>query len=145
LSKDFNDLLDSAQLPFIAAVELSYLSRESQRDLAEILYKNPELKIDIKKAAQLREFSESNKNNKDNQLTPKIIENILLGISIKKRNRASLPVQSIKIKGKILSKYFKPEHKPEEIEAKIIEAIEFYMAHINENPKINRNKYLTST
>jgi ParB family chromosome partitioning protein len=125
LSKDFNDILDSGKLPFIAAVELSYIPDSDQNNLSNILKQNPELKVDIKKAELLREFS----NNEE--LTPKIIEDILLGIAIKNKNRASLPVQSIRIKGKILSKYFKPENKPEEIEAELITALEFYRAHLN--------------
>lgn len=125
LSKSFNELLDSGQLPFIAAVEISYMLSKNQNELSEIIFENPELKIDIKKAGLLREFSESN------NLTPQIIQDILSGIAVKRRNRASLPVQSLKIKGKILSRYFKPEDKPAEIEAEIVNALEFYRTHKN--------------
>jgi len=117
--------VDTEEISIRAAVELSYLPEQDQKDLFIIMQENSELKIDMKKAELLREFSESTK------LTDETISAILNGIAIKKRNRASLPVQSIKIKGKILSKYFKPEQKPEEIEAQIIKAIEFYMAHEN--------------
>ena len=117
--------VDTEEISIRAAVELSYLPEQDQKDLFIVMQENSELKIDMKKAELLREFSESTK------LTDETISAILNGIAIKKRNRASLPVQSIKIKGKILSKYFKPEQKPEEIEAQIIKAIEFYMAHEN--------------
>jgi ParB family chromosome partitioning protein len=126
LSNLFNDMLDSGQIPFIAAVEISYLSNEHQSDLAKILSDNPELKIDIKKAELIRGFSEENK------LNLKVIKDILSGIAVKKKNRASLPVQSLKIGGKKLSKYFKPEHTPEEIQAELFRALEYYRARENQ-------------
>jgi len=126
-SKALYSFLDSGELPFIAAVELSYMSSKNQDDLALILAENPELKIDIKKAELLRSFSGLE------ELTPQMINNIVSGVVIKRRNRASLPVQSFKIKAKILSKYFKPEQKPAEIEAELIEALEFYREHKNTN------------
>jgi hypothetical protein len=57
------------------------------------------------------------------------MKNVLLGVALKKKKRASLPIQSLKIGGKILSKYFKPGQKPEEIQAEIFEALEFYRSH----------------
>jgi len=118
-------IVDDNSIPFLAGVSLSYISPQNQADLFDILQENESFKIDMKKAELLREFSV------DNQLARKSISDILAGVAVKKRNRASLPVQSIKIKGKILSKYFKPEQKPEEIEAAIIEALELYTAQKN--------------
>jgi len=120
LPEFFKNYLDENKIVFLAAVELSYMGSQNQEDLSKILLDNPKLKVDIKKAELLREFSENNK------LTPEKINDILAGVALKKRNRASLPVQSLKLKGKVLSKYFKPEDKPEEIEAELIEALEFY-------------------
>jgi len=60
-----------------------------------------------------------------------MIGNILSGVAIKKKDRSSLPVQSLKIGGKLLSKYFTSEQKPEEIQAELIEALEFFRAHKN--------------
>lgn len=114
--------LDNGELGIVPAVDLSYLSYEEQDSLNEIL-KNSDYKLDMKKSKLLRISS------KDNKLTSQMVKDILSGVATKKKNRASLPVQSIKIKGKILSKYFKPEQKPKEIEAQIIEAIEFFMKH----------------
>jgi ParB family chromosome partitioning protein len=127
LIEPLKKFVDESTIPLLAAVELSYISDDKQYNLVEILQKNSEMKIDIKKAEILREFSENNK------LTPKIIEDILSGISINKKFRASLPVQSLKIGGKVLSKYFKPEQKPEEIQDELFKALEFYRAHINSN------------
>jgi ParB family chromosome partitioning protein len=120
---ELKNRVDNEEISIRAAVELSYISIKEQSDLFKILNENEEFKIDIKKSELLREYS----NNKN--LTSKIIRDILSGTPLKKRNRASLPVQSIKIKGKVLSEYFQPEQKPDEIEAEIIEAIKFYRAH----------------
>jgi len=128
LSLKYTDLLDSGEIPFIAAVELSYMSKTDQDDLNDILRSNPELKVDIKKAELLRKYSE------DKELTVKMMEDILAGISVKKNKkkaRASLAVQSLKIGGKILSKYFTAEDTPAEIEAELINALEYYRTHKN--------------
>ena len=122
LNESLLNRVDAEEIGLYAAVSLSYLSLDEQNELSRILDKN-EHNVDMKKSESLRVYS------KDNKLTPKMIEDILSGVVIKKKNRASLPVQSLKIGGKILSKYFKPEQKPEEIQAEIIEAIEFYRAN----------------
>ena len=123
LVKELQEYVDNEEISIRAAVELSYIPAQSQSDLFDILNKNPELKVDIKKAELMRASSESNK------LTPQIISDILSGITIKKKNRPSLPVQSLKIGGKILSEYFTPEDKPEDIQAELIEALKFYREH----------------
>lgn len=127
LIESLKQLVDENKIPFLAGVNISYISPQNQSDLFDFLQENEKLKMDIKKSELLREFSDNNK------LDIKSMSDILSGatIKIKRRNRASLPVQSFKIKGKILSKYFKPEDKPEEIETKIIEALEFYLIHKN--------------
>ena len=114
--------VDSGAIGFIPAVYLSFLTQDEQSELNRLLNET-NYKIDIKKAELLRASS------KENKLTPQMIKDILSGVTLKKKNRASLPVQSLKLKGKVLSKYFKPEDKPEEIEAELIEALEFYRAH----------------
>lgn len=120
LINELKPLVDNDKISIRAAVDLSYISEQAQLDLINILFENPEIKVDIKKAEILREYSENN------NLDKEMINNILSGVAGKKKNRASLPVQSFKMRGKILSKYFKPGQKPEEIEAEIIEALEFY-------------------
>jgi ParB family chromosome partitioning protein len=114
--------LDNGDFGIVAGVEISYLSDEEQENLNMTLESLPH-KLDIKKAELLRVCS------KEKKLTCKMIEDILSGSVLRDRSRASLPVQAFKIKGKLLSKYFKPEDKPEDIEAEIIEALEFYRAH----------------
>jgi len=127
LAEQLKNRIDNDEIPLRAAVELSYLTIQEQSDLSDILDENPNFKIDIKKSGILREFSEKE------SLIPKTIEDILSGVALKKKSRPSLPVQSLKIGGKILSKYFKPEQKPDEIQAELLEALEFYRAHKNTN------------
>jgi ParB family chromosome partitioning protein len=122
LNESLLNKVDNEQISFNPAVSISYLLFDEQAELNRILEEN-KYKIDMKKAELLREYS------KDNKLTPKMIEDILSGIALKKKNRASLPVQSLKIGGKMLSKYFKPGQDPEEIQAELFEALEFYRAH----------------
>jgi ParB family chromosome partitioning protein len=128
LIEPLKKLIDDNKVPFLAGVELSYISQQEQNDLFDILRQDENLKLDIKKAELLRAHS------KEKKLTSKLIEDILSGATLKTRlpsgqERASLPVQLFRIKGKLLSKYFKPEDKPEDIEAELIEALEFYRAH----------------
>jgi len=122
LDKLFNALLDSGTLPFIAAVELSYMSNADQINLYYLI-QLLNLKIDIKKAKLLRKYSEEKK------LTKNIIKDILSGTITEKKKKSAPSVQSLKIKGEILSKYFKPEQKPEQIQKEIIRALEFYRAN----------------
>ena len=120
--------LDNDEYAIRAAVDISYLSDEEQESLNDTLA-NSEYKLDMKKAMQLREMSKADK------LSLQSIEDILSGVVVKKKNRGSLPVQSLKIGGKKLSKYFNSEQKPEEIEAELFEALEFFREH----KKLNNN------
>jgi len=125
LNDSLKSRVDSEEISFIPAVSLSYLLPDEQTERERILDRDQQ-RDDMKKAALLREYS------KDSKLTSKMIEDILSGAAPKKRNRTPLPVQSLKIGGKILSKYFKPEQKPEEIQAELFEALEFFRAKSEE-------------
>lgn len=125
LSDELKEQIDNEEISIRAGVALSYISEQAQTNLIDIINKKPELKVDIKKAEQIRNYSENNKE----QFNQQMIEDILSGAVITKKARASLPVQSLKIGGKILSKYFKPEQKPEEIQAELFEALVFFREH----------------
>jgi len=112
--------LDNGDFGIVPAVDISYLSDEEQENLNNLL-ENSDYKLDMKKAAQLRESSEKKALNANN------IEEIFTGIAKKKNN--SSKVQKITLKSKTVSRFFSPEDKPDEIEAEIIEALEFYRAH----------------
>ena len=125
LNEGLKSMVDDNTIALRAAVSLSYIPAAGQTLLFAILEDNPEFKVDIKKAGQLREFSEGG------GLTREIIKDVLSGVALKKKARAPLPVQSLKIGGKLLSKYFGAEQKPSEIQAELFEALEFYREHKN--------------
>jgi len=110
--------LDNKEFGIVPAVEISYLSSEEQEKL-NILLGNQTYKLDIKKASQLREFSEQKKLGADDA------EDILSGLV----NQKSGGKINVKLKQKNLARYFKPEQKSEEIEAEIFQALEFYRAN----------------
>ena len=122
LTDELKARLDNGEFTVRTAVDISYLPTEEQNNLNTLLNKEV-YKLDMKKATQLRELSERDK------LSTQIIEDILSGVAFKKKNRGSLPVQSLRIGGKKLSKYFNSEQKPEEIEAELFEALEFFREH----------------
>jgi len=122
LSEELKEFIDSEDIAIRAGVELSYISMQEQSYLSDILKETPERKVDIKKAVLMREFS------KNNKLTQKAIGDILDGAVPKKKKRASLPIRSLKIGGKILSEYFKAGQTSEEIQAEIFEALGFFRA-----------------
>ena len=109
------DRLDDGELAIRAAVTLSYLSGEEQQIIEDIL-DSSHYKLDMKKADSLRTASEKK------PLDHETVEQILAGT---KRSRAAKPLV-FKLRPKILSKYFKPEQRPDEIEAIITEALDFY-------------------
>jgi len=82
-------------------------------------------KVDMKKSELLRSASEKK------SFTCEYAEQILSGLADKRKDTAR-HTPSFKIKGKILSKYFKPGDKPDEIEAVITKALELYYS---QNPK----------
>jgi ParB family chromosome partitioning protein len=127
LNKSLQDRVDTEEIGLYAAVSISYITLEEQTELNTILAENNR-KVDMKKAELLREYSKANK------LTPQTIEDILSGAALKKKSKASsVAFQAIKIKPKVLSKYFKLGDTPEDIEAEFVKALEFYRAHKSSN------------
>ena len=129
LSTDLKKRLDNREFGIVPAVEISYLNEQEQKDL-DALLDTQVYKLDMKKAAQMREYSEKK------ILTTEAIEEILSGTAAKKRNRAP-KAQKIVIKPKMVAKYFSPDQKSEEIEAEIFEALDFYRANKKATDKIN--------
>lgn len=114
LIKELKDRLDIEEIPFFAAVELSYLKEDEQNIIEAILIEN-KFKIDLKKSQVLRDYSEKNK------LDEEIAHSILSG-EINKKAKSNKPA-TIKLKPKLISKYFKPEVKQPEIEEIIDKAL----------------------
>ncbi|MDR2089136.1 MAG: ParB N-terminal domain-containing protein [Clostridiales Family XIII bacterium] len=109
--------LDDNEFALYAAVALSYLTQDEQRTVDDVLDASHR-KLDIKKAEALRAAK---------NLDRETAERILAG---EKRPRAA-KAPAFKLKPKIVSRYFTPSQKAAEIEAIIIEALEFFYAHKN--------------
>jgi ParB family chromosome partitioning protein len=117
LIDELQQRVDSDEIGIYPAVSLSYLAEEEQNSLNKIL-NEPGRKIDMKKAQLLRDLSSSKKLDAD------LMGEILSGEYHKKSKEPKQPT-SFKLKNKLIKKYFSTQ-KPDEIEAEIIEAIEFY-------------------
>lgn len=111
--------LDNGEIAFRVAVSLSYLLDYEQQLIDDILSCG-NYKLDMKKAEVLRQLSAKGK------LTAETADDVFVGkASVKKSVRPAF-----KLKLKIISKYFSPEQKPDEIEGTIIEALEYYYANV---------------
>ena len=110
--------LDVGEIAFLSAVILSYLT-ESEQQIVDDIMRVSGYKADMKKAALLRTASEKK------ILTREYAEQVLAGLAVNKKN-TSKQIPAFKIKSKILSKYFKPGDKPDEIESVISKALELY-------------------
>lgn len=117
LIKELKDRLDIEEIPFFAAVELSYLAEEEQNIVESVIAKN-KFKINLNKSKLLRDDSEKKK------LNTEVVCSILSG-EVYKKIKFNNPV-TIKLKSKMLSKYFAPEVKKTEIEEIIDKALKLY-------------------
>jgi len=115
----FKEMLDEGGIAFIPAVTISFLSEQEQLIVNDVL-NSGNYKLDMKKAEFLRQLSESNK------LTHETAEGVFSGKGTSKKS--SRPA-AIKIKPKVVSKFFTPEQKASEIEETIVKALEFYFSH----------------
>jgi len=121
LLPDFKEMLDDGELAFIPAVTISFLSEQEQKVVGDVLC-DGNYKLDMKKAEALRQLSDNKK------LTHETAENVFSGKEVKKPSRPA----AIKIKPKVVSKFFRPEQKQSEIEETIVKALELYFSQ-NQN------------
>ncbi|MDT8717071.1 ParB N-terminal domain-containing protein [Clostridium sp. 19966] len=117
LIKELKDRLDIEEIPFFAAVELSYL-KENEQNIIESIVSENKFKIDLKKSQALRDYSEKEKLNEDTAYS-------ILSGELNKKTKSNKPA-SIKLKPKLISKYFAPEVKQPEIEDIIDKALKLY-------------------
>jgi len=110
--------LDESKFGIRPAVMLSYLSENEQHIVCDVLA-STHYKLDTNRAEMLRKTS------KKKPLDYREVEQILTGTNEPKTTRTT----AFKLKSKIVSQYFKPEQKAEEIEATIVEALEFFYAN----------------
>lgn len=111
--------LDHEEIAFIPAVVLSFIKKSDQQEIERIIANN-NFKLDMIKSESLRSNSEAG------SLNPERIFSIISGEFCKKKkfNKPAL----IKIKHKVISKYFTLDQKPSEIEDVIEKALKLYFS-----------------
>ena len=114
LTEDLKLLLDEGRIPFLAAVELSYIDSDNQEVFVSLI-RNNEYKCDKDKAKMIRGLQ------KNGQLTIATMTDILSGKK-KKRGRP----KDYKVSSKVIQKYFKDENDEKKIGEIIEEALKMY-------------------
>lgn len=117
LIKELKDRLDIEEIPFTASVTLSYLTEEEQY-IVELILCEHNFKVDMKKAEVLRTYSESKKLDEETAYA-------ILSGELNKKQKSNKPAP-IKLKPKLINKFFTPETKQPEIEEVIEKALELY-------------------
>ncbi len=102
-----------------AGVDLSYLSEDNQEMLEAIISENT-FKVDMKKAALLRDYDKEGKLNWDTA------KQIISGDMLKSTGK----IKAFKIQPTIISKYFKPTEDKKDIEKIIEKALEMYFTQL---------------
>lgn len=119
LTSEMKELVDVGKVGIYAGVDLSYLSTENQEMVEAIISENT-FKVDMKKAALLRDFE------KDNKLNWDTAKAIITGEALKQPDKA----KPIKIQPMIISKYFRPNEDKKDIEKIIEKALAMYFDNI---------------
>ena len=107
-------LLDNGTIPFLAAVELSFLQNHEQHQL--VRYLNDGHTINERKAKALREQS------KTKALDDDIMQNIIVG----QTDTTEVKPRRVNISGDFYGRYFKPEQSAQEVESIVEEALKLY-------------------
>lgn len=118
LIRDLLDLVDEEKIPFMAGVDLSFLKEDGQLMVIDHLNLH-NCKIDLNKSKRLKELSQSNNLDEDK------IYKVLMG-----EEKPPKP-KSIKLKPKLITKFFSPEQKAKEIEEIIEEALTHYFNRLD--------------
>jgi ParB family chromosome partitioning protein len=132
LIKPLLDRLDNGEIPFMAAVSLSYLKANEQELLEGVLAENSETKITLKNAPSLRNWSEKDK------LSLERIKKILLGHNPQKKTFTE--TTNVKIPYTTYQKYFAEAKNNAEIAMIIDKALQKYfddLARENEQTEAN--------
>lgn len=117
LIPDLLNMVDNEEIAFIPAVSLSYLRESEQRDVEAIIAENS-FKVDMCKADILRSYSETGKLDFDK------IYSILSG-ELDRKKKSDKPA-AIRLKPKIVAKFFSDGQKQAEIEEVIEKALTLY-------------------
>ena len=117
LISELKNMLDYGIIAFIPAVTISFLKEREQRDLAQCIEMN-KLKVDMKKADILRDYSNQDKLNAEQ------IYFILNGELVPKTNKTP----AIKMSETVYSRYFQPDQPAKEVQNIVEKALEFYFS-----------------
>ena len=123
--------VDTEEIAFIPAVSLSFIKKAEQQDIERIIADN-NFKIDMVKAEILRSNSEAGSLSADRIY-------VILSGELAKKKKSSKPAP-IKIKPKVISRFFTQEQKPAEIEEVIEKALELYFSSNSETVKSSDEK-----
>ncbi len=113
LLPEFLDKVDERKLAFIPAVELSYLTKEQQGWLYDILSREEKFGVPVKQATKLKGISQSG------NLTYEKIDEIIV-----QKNHE--PPKAIKVPYRAIRDFFPPDTTPKEFEETIQEALTEY-------------------
>ncbi len=113
--------MNNNEIPFTAAVDLSFLKQEEQEIVEDIL-DDYGFKVDLKKSDILKSYSQGSNFKYD-----KAYE-VLSGKYFNKPKK----VKNFKLKPKLINKYFKENQTQKEIEEIIEYALELYFSQNNE-------------
>jgi ParB family chromosome partitioning protein len=118
--KDFTDTLfehlDSKKIPFVAAVDLAFISKGGQDKIGKYL-NDVEKPITTAQARELRRIAKAN----GGKLTVDAIKQTLTDSPPTARS-----VAAVRLGSKMLAEFFTPDQPPEDIEAEIIAALKAY-------------------
>lgn len=118
LVDDLMERVDTGEIAFLAAYDLSFVENPTKQQLIADLMESDSYKVDMKKAELLREYYDKS------TLSETTIVQILSGE--KTRKPKSNKPQPFKIKPTVISKYFTTEQTPKEIEETIDKALALY-------------------
>ena len=127
---ELKEQIDNENIAFLAGVQLSYLSDDTQETVALLA---EQYKISIKKAEELR------KNASDGSLSDKEVEQILSG----KTDEPQQPKpKSVKISQASYSRYFSKKATSEEVSEIIEKALEMYF--MNQDDDTDKSKVIAT-
>lgn len=118
LVDDLMERVDTGEIAFLAAYDLSFVENPTKQQLIADLMESDSYKIDMKKAELLREYYDKS------TLSETTIVQILSGEKTRKP-KINKP-QPFKVKPTVISKYFTTEQTPKEIEETIDKALALY-------------------
>jgi len=104
------EMVDQKKIAFSPAVELSYLTKEEQAELWELI-QSEDCTPSLSQAVRMKKLSQ------DVKLTPEVIFSIMTEEKANQKEKLKLPMDNLR-------KYFPKRYTPEEIEAEIMKMLE---------------------